>query len=97
MSLLLSSNKKSRVSTIQSTVAIDATVKALVHVNMPLNIATNVSFEDENKGYNADSKANDNGTSNAVETKAINGHVEQEATTAKYCKIWIHLIPNFSH
>ncbi|GAN09209.1 hypothetical protein MAM1_0250c08731 [Mucor ambiguus] len=44
-------------------------------VNMPLNIATIVSFEDENKGDAVD----DNGLANAVEAKVINGHAEQEA------------------
>ncbi|GAN01373.1 hypothetical protein MAM1_0007d00806 [Mucor ambiguus] len=33
----------------------------------------------ENKGDAVDSKANNNGTSDAVEAKAINGHAEQEA------------------
>ncbi|GAN07466.1 hypothetical protein MAM1_0162d06963 [Mucor ambiguus] len=71
---------------------------------MPLNIATNVSFEDKNEGDAVYSKVNDNdGTANAVEVKAINGHAEQEATddaalppTAKYSEFRIHLRPDFS-
>ncbi|GAN05729.1 hypothetical protein MAM1_0100c05203 [Mucor ambiguus] len=46
---------------------------------MPLNIATNVSFKDENEADTVDSKANNNGTANAIEAKVINGHTEQEA------------------
>ncbi|GAN10148.1 hypothetical protein MAM1_0325c09685 [Mucor ambiguus] len=72
---------------------------------MPLNIATNVSFEDENEGGDdVDKNANGNGgTADAVEAKVINGHAEQEATdavvlllTAKYSEIWIHLGHDFS-
>ncbi|GAN05640.1 hypothetical protein MAM1_0097c05112 [Mucor ambiguus] len=72
---------------------------------MPLSIATNVSFEDENEGDAVDSKADDdNDNVYAVESKAINSHAEQEFTidgftlppTAKYSEIWIHLRPNFS-
>ncbi|GAN08000.1 hypothetical protein MAM1_0185c07505 [Mucor ambiguus] len=65
---------------------------------MSLNIATNVSFEDENKVDTVDSKANDNDIANAVETTAviISGHVEQDSTddvvlvplTAKFEYIW---------
>ncbi|GAN11387.1 hypothetical protein MAM1_0575d10948, partial [Mucor ambiguus] len=63
---------------------------------MPLNIATNVSFEDESEGDDAvDSIADANGgTVNAVEDKVINSHDEQEATdnvalppTAKHSEI----------
>ncbi|GAN07608.1 hypothetical protein MAM1_0168d07108 [Mucor ambiguus] len=46
---------------------------------MPLNIATNVSFKDENEGDAVDSKANDNGAANTIEAIVINGHAEQEA------------------
>ncbi|GAN01434.1 hypothetical protein MAM1_0007c00867 [Mucor ambiguus] len=68
---------------------------------MSLNIATNVSFEDENEGDRVDSKANDNGTANAVKATIINdGHAKQEVTdavalppTAKYSEIWKHLRP----
>ncbi|GAN11905.1 hypothetical protein MAM1_1240c11529 [Mucor ambiguus] len=88
---------------IQSTVPIETTIKVLDHVDMPLSIAGNVSFEDENESDAADSKADDNGTAIAVEAIVINGHAEQEATydvafppTAKYSDIWIHLRPNFS-
>ncbi|GAN06485.1 hypothetical protein MAM1_0125d05969 [Mucor ambiguus] len=49
------------------------------HVNIPLNIATNLSFEDEDEGNTVDIKADDNGTANTVEAKVINGHAEQEA------------------
>ncbi|GAN09181.1 hypothetical protein MAM1_0249c08703 [Mucor ambiguus] len=68
-----------RASTIQSTVAIETTVKVIGHANSLLDIATNDSFKDENKSDVADSKANNNGTANAVEAKVINGHSEQEA------------------
>ncbi|GAN05460.1 hypothetical protein MAM1_0092d04931 [Mucor ambiguus] len=72
--------QKSRASTIQSAVAIETTIKALGHVNMSLKIATNVSFEDEDEGDGVDSKANVNGTANAVEAKVINdGHAKQKA------------------
>ncbi|GAN02705.1 hypothetical protein MAM1_0026c02151 [Mucor ambiguus] len=81
---------------IQSTEVIETTIKALGHVSMILNIATIVSFEDENEG-------DDNDTANAVETKVINGHVEQEPTddvvlspTAKYSETWIRLRHDFS-
>ncbi|GAN06583.1 hypothetical protein MAM1_0129c06070 [Mucor ambiguus] len=70
---------------------------------MPLNIATNVSFEDENEDDTVDIKPGDNGTINAVEDKVINGHANQEATddaalppTEKYREIWMHLRPDFS-
>ncbi|GAN10047.1 hypothetical protein MAM1_0316d09582 [Mucor ambiguus] len=72
---------------------------------MPLNIATNVSFEDDNEGDNAvNSESNNCGsTANAVKSKFINGHAEQKTTggvalppTANYSKIWIYLRPNFS-
>ncbi|GAN01419.1 hypothetical protein MAM1_0007c00852 [Mucor ambiguus] len=36
------------------------------------------SFKDENEGDAVDSKANNNGTANAVDAKVINGHAEQE-------------------
>ncbi|GAN09883.1 hypothetical protein MAM1_0300d09416 [Mucor ambiguus] len=76
-------------------VAIETTIKVLIHINMPLNITTNVSFEDEHEGDDVASKANDNGITNAVEAKVINGHAEQKATynavalppAAKYSKI----------
>ncbi|GAN09376.1 hypothetical protein MAM1_0263c08902 [Mucor ambiguus] len=48
---------------------------------MPLNIVTNVFFEDESEGDAVDSKADDNGTADAVEAKVVNGHTEQEPTT----------------
>ncbi|GAN11628.1 hypothetical protein MAM1_0759d11204, partial [Mucor ambiguus] len=62
---------------------------------MPRNVATNVSFEDENEGDSVDSSKADinGGIANAVEatTATISGHAEQEATddvalppTAKY-------------
>ncbi|GAN09422.1 hypothetical protein MAM1_0267d08949, partial [Mucor ambiguus] len=38
---------------------------------MPLNIITNVSFEDENEGDAVNSKADDNGAANAVGAKVI--------------------------
>ncbi|GAN11809.1 hypothetical protein MAM1_1000d11413 [Mucor ambiguus] len=71
---------------------------------MPLNIATNVFFEDENESDFVDSKANNNVTANAVESKVINNnHAKQEEVTddvaspppAKYSKIWIPLRPDF--
>ncbi|GAN01714.1 hypothetical protein MAM1_0011c01149 [Mucor ambiguus] len=83
-------------STIQSAVAIEATIKVLGRVNVPLNIATNTSFEDENESDAVDSRVvdNNNGTANAVEAKVINGHIEQVAAddvalplTAKYSEI----------
>ncbi|GAN05865.1 hypothetical protein MAM1_0103c05341 [Mucor ambiguus] len=86
-------------------VTIETTIKVLVHANILLDIATNDSFKDENEGDAVDSRADDNGTANAVEatTVIINGHDEQEATddvalppTAKYSKIWIPLRPDFS-
>ncbi|GAN02940.1 hypothetical protein MAM1_0031c02390 [Mucor ambiguus] len=46
---------------------------------MTLNIATDVSFEDENEGDTVDSRVHDNDTANSVEATVINGHVEQEA------------------
>jgi hypothetical protein len=62
----------------QSTLAIETTIKVLGHVNMPLNIATNDSFENGNESGAADSKDDDNDTTNAVEAnRVINGHVEQ--------------------
>ncbi|GAN00590.1 hypothetical protein MAM1_0001d00012 [Mucor ambiguus] len=71
---------------------------------MPLNIATNVSFEDKNEGDAVDSKVNDNSANNTGESKVINnGHAKQEAKndvalppTTKYSEIWIHLGPDFS-
>ncbi|GAN06805.1 hypothetical protein MAM1_0136d06295 [Mucor ambiguus] len=72
---------------------------------MPLKIAANVSFEGKNEVDAIDSKANDNGTVDAVESKVIDvSHAEQEATeddvalppTAKYSEVWIHLKPNLS-
>ncbi|GAN06039.1 hypothetical protein MAM1_0109c05516 [Mucor ambiguus] len=86
-------------------VAIETTIKVLDHANILLDIAANDSFKDENEGDAVDSKANDNGTANAVEatTVIISGHAGQGATddvalppTAKYRKIWIHLGPDFS-
>ncbi|GAN02554.1 hypothetical protein MAM1_0024d01998 [Mucor ambiguus] len=68
-----------RALTIQSTVAIETTIKVLGHANILLDIATNNSFKDENEGDAVDSKANKNGPANAVEAKDINGHAEQEA------------------
>ncbi|GAN00687.1 hypothetical protein MAM1_0001c00109 [Mucor ambiguus] len=68
-----------RASTIQSTVAIEATIKVLGHANILLDIATNDSFRDENEGDAVDSKANNNGIADAVEAKVTNGHAEQEA------------------
>ncbi|GAN08913.1 hypothetical protein MAM1_0231d08433 [Mucor ambiguus] len=68
-------------------------------------MTANDSFKDKNKGDAVDSKANDNGTTNAVEatTVIISGYAEQEATddvvlppSAKYSKICIHLRPDFS-
>ncbi|GAN04607.1 hypothetical protein MAM1_0068c04068 [Mucor ambiguus] len=66
-------------------------MKVLGHVNMPLDIATDVSFEDENEG-------------DAVDTTVINdGHAKQEVAdavalppTAKYSEIWTHFRPDFS-
>ncbi|GAN08334.1 hypothetical protein MAM1_0200c07843 [Mucor ambiguus] len=75
---------------------IETTIKALGHANILLDIVTNDSFEDKNEGDIVGSKANDNGTANAVEatTVTISSHDEQEATddvalplTAKYSKI----------
>ncbi|GAN08487.1 hypothetical protein MAM1_0207d07999 [Mucor ambiguus] len=72
---------------------------------MPLNTATNISFEDENEGDIVNNKADDKGTANAVEAKVADGYTEQEATddvvlpfppTARYSKIWIHLRPDSS-
>ncbi|GAN00620.1 hypothetical protein MAM1_0001c00042 [Mucor ambiguus] len=95
-------DRKSRALTTQSTVAIETTIKVLGHVNIPLNIATDISFEDENEGYVVNSKADDNGTANAVEANVINGYAEQEATddvalppTEKYSEIWIHRKADF--
>ncbi|GAN10626.1 hypothetical protein MAM1_0377d10170 [Mucor ambiguus] len=45
---------------------------------MTLNIAADVFFKDENEGDAVDSRVDDNGTANAVETKFINGHAEQD-------------------
>ncbi|GAN03017.1 hypothetical protein MAM1_0032d02467 [Mucor ambiguus] len=64
---------------IQLTVPIEITIKVLGHANILLDIATNNSFKDENEGDAVDSKANNNGTANAVEAKVINGHAEQGA------------------
>ncbi|GAN11603.1 hypothetical protein MAM1_0740c11177 [Mucor ambiguus] len=68
-----------RASVIQSTAAIETTIKVIGHANILLDIATNDSFKDENEGDAIDSKANNNGTANTVEAKVINGHAEQEA------------------
>ncbi|GAN04852.1 hypothetical protein MAM1_0075c04317 [Mucor ambiguus] len=68
-----------RASTIKSTVAIETTIKVLDHANILLDIATDDSFKEENEGGAVDSKANNNGTTNAVEAKVINDHAEQEA------------------
>ncbi|GAN01132.1 hypothetical protein MAM1_0005c00563 [Mucor ambiguus] len=69
---------------------------------MPLNIATNVSFKDENEGDVVDSKADGNGsTTDAVKAKVINDYTKQEATDdvalpppANYSEIRIHLRPD---
>ncbi|GAN01733.1 hypothetical protein MAM1_0011d01168 [Mucor ambiguus] len=57
----------------------------------------------KNEGDAIDSKAEGNGTADAVEGKVINGHAKQEATddvalppAAKYSETRIHLRPNFS-
>ncbi|GAN01096.1 hypothetical protein MAM1_0004c00527 [Mucor ambiguus] len=92
--------QKSRASTIQSAVATETTIKALSHVNISLNIATNVS-KDENEGTAVDIKTSDSYAANAVKATVINdGHAKQEATDdvasppiAKYSKICIHLRP----
>ncbi|GAN02243.1 hypothetical protein MAM1_0019c01684 [Mucor ambiguus] len=63
---------------IQSTVAIETTIKVLGHANILLDIAANDSFKNENEGGAVDSKANNNGTANTVEAKVVNGHAEQE-------------------
>jgi hypothetical protein len=63
---------------IHSSVPIETLRKVYGHVNRPLKNATNVSFEDEDVGYAADIKADDNGTANTVEGKVINGHTKQE-------------------
>ncbi|GAN11234.1 hypothetical protein MAM1_0511c10793 [Mucor ambiguus] len=64
----------------KSKVPIETIIKEWGHdVNILLNIATNVSFEDEDEGDTIDIKADDNGTANAVEAKVVNGHAEQEA------------------
>ncbi|GAN05310.1 conserved hypothetical protein [Mucor ambiguus] len=80
--------------TIQSTVAFDTTIKVLGHVNMLLDIATNIFFEDENEADAVESKADDNGTANPVEANVISDHAKQEATddvvlllAARYSKI----------
>ncbi|GAN11901.1 hypothetical protein MAM1_1231c11525, partial [Mucor ambiguus] len=96
--------RKSRTSTIQSTVAVETTIKVLGYVNMPFNIATNVFFENENENDVFDSKDDGNGTANAVEAKVMNGHAEQETVTdnfalpptANYSEIWTHSRPDFS-
>ncbi|GAN08342.1 hypothetical protein MAM1_0200c07851 [Mucor ambiguus] len=49
------------------------------NVNMTLNIATDISFENENEGDIVDSRVDDNGTTSAAEATVINGHAEQEA------------------
>ncbi|GAN03923.1 hypothetical protein MAM1_0051d03379 [Mucor ambiguus] len=90
--------------TIQSTVAIETTtIKVLEHVNTPLDVATNASFEGENEGDAVGSKADDNnGTANAVKAKFIHGLAEQGATddaalppAVKHSEIWTHLRPDF--
>ncbi|GAN04041.1 hypothetical protein MAM1_0053c03499 [Mucor ambiguus] len=63
---------------IQSTVAIKTTIKVFGHANIPLEIDTHDSFKGENKGAAIDSRANNNGTANAVAAKVINGHAKQE-------------------
>ncbi|GAN03495.1 hypothetical protein MAM1_0041d02949 [Mucor ambiguus] len=68
---------------------------------MSLNIATNVSFEDEDERDAVYIKANDNSAANAGKYSVINnGYAKQEATddvtlppTAKYSEIWTHLRP----
>ncbi|GAN11011.1 hypothetical protein MAM1_0449d10563, partial [Mucor ambiguus] len=40
---------------------------------------TTIKVPDENEDDAVDSKANSNGTANAVEAKVINGHAEQKA------------------
>ncbi|GAN03012.1 hypothetical protein MAM1_0032c02462 [Mucor ambiguus] len=60
-------------------VPIEITIKVLGHANILLDIATNDSIKDEDEGDAVDSKANNNGTANAVEAKVINDHAEQEA------------------
>ncbi|GAN03439.1 hypothetical protein MAM1_0040d02892 [Mucor ambiguus] len=72
-----------RASTIQSTAAIEITIKVLGHANILLDIATNDSFKDENEDDAVNSKANNNDTGNAVEAKVIHGHAEQEAIDQK--------------
>ncbi|GAN03036.1 hypothetical protein MAM1_0032d02486 [Mucor ambiguus] len=65
-------------------VAFRTTIELLGHhvnIIMSLNIATDISSEDKNGSNAVGSKVDDNGTANAVEAKAIYGHVEQEATT----------------
>ncbi|GAN02583.1 hypothetical protein MAM1_0024c02027 [Mucor ambiguus] len=94
--------QRSRASTFQSKVTIEITRKILGHVIMPLNIATNVSFENKNEDDAVDSRITDNNdsTANAVEAKVIHGHAEQEVTndvalppTERYSEIWKHLRP----
>ncbi|GAN10381.1 hypothetical protein MAM1_0349c09921 [Mucor ambiguus] len=81
--------QKFRASTIRSTVVIETTIKVLEHVNIPLNIATNVSFKDENE-------SDKGSTANAVEAnKAINDHLAKQQSVddvalplnAKYSEI----------
>ncbi|GAN03584.1 hypothetical protein MAM1_0043d03039 [Mucor ambiguus] len=72
-------DRRSKASTIKSTVTIETTIKVLGHANILLDIATNDSFKDENEGDAVESKANNNGTANAVQAKVISGHAEQEA------------------
>jgi hypothetical protein len=64
--------------TIHLTVPIETLRKVCGHINKPLNIATNVSFEDEHEKDAVDIKGDENSTANAVEAKVINGHAEQE-------------------
>ncbi|GAN10532.1 hypothetical protein MAM1_0366d10074 [Mucor ambiguus] len=60
-------------------VAIEKKIKVLGRANVLLDIATNDSFKDGNEGDAVDIKANNNGTTNAVEAKVINGLAEQDA------------------
>ncbi|KAK4519140.1 uncharacterized protein ATC70_009449 [Mucor velutinosus] len=50
------------------------------HVNMPLSITTNASFEDDDEGDAVNSETDDDNTANAVETEIDGDDVEQEVT-----------------
>ncbi|GAN08244.1 hypothetical protein MAM1_0195d07751 [Mucor ambiguus] len=74
---------------------------------MPLNIATNISFRDEDEGDAVDSKADHNGgTDNAVEAKVIINAIPNKRLLLKMMlaylqlkkcsKNWVHLRPHFS-